>query len=113
MVKTLLLLLLLIFVVAGICEFIYIVKLLLHFPGKRFKTYTFITLESGFAVRQLDFVWQKIRWQGEGYSNGIIAVSDGLDINETLSCANYIKNKNIILCTKQDISKHLDLQGEL
>lgn len=112
MVKSLLLIFLLIFAVSGICEFIFLIKLLFHFPGKRFKIYTFIALESGYAVRQLDYVWQKIYWHGDGYSNGIIAIIDALDENEILTCEKYINNKNIFLCTKRDVPEHMNLQGE-
>ena len=111
MVKTLLLLAVVIFAVSGICEFIYSLKMLLHFPGKRFKSYTFVTLENGYAVRQLEFLWQKIRWQGDSFSNGIIAACDTLETSEILSCKEYIKNKNIVLCAQNEISEYLELQG--
>lgn len=112
MVKTLLLILLLIFAVSGLCEFIYFVKMLFYFPGKRVKTYTFVRLESGYALRQLEYLWQKIRWNGDSYSNGIIAINENLETKEIISCAEYIKGKNIILCSKQQITEYIDFAGE-
>lgn len=109
MVKWLLLVFLLVFCVAGICEFVFLIKLLFHFPGKRFKTYTFIILESGYAVSQLDFIWQKIYWHGDSYSNGIIAFIDALDENEISTCKKYINNKNIFLCTKGSVLEYINL----
>ena len=99
--------------VAGICEFVFLFKMLFYFPGKRFNTYTLVVLESGYAVRQLEFLWQKIRWQGNSYSNGIIAVCDQLETKEILSCKEYMKNKNIILCSQSEIPNFTNLQGEL
>ena len=113
MVKTILLLLLLIFAVAGICEFVFLIKMLFYFPGKRFKTYTFLQLEQGYAIRQLEYFWQKILWNGEGYSSGILAITDNLQEKELLNCAGYIKNKNIILCKKNELLGYLELQGDL
>lgn len=112
MVKTVLLILLIIFAVSGICEFIYFIKMLFYFPGKRFKTYTFVMLESGYALCQLEYLWQKIRWNGDSFSNGIIATDDSLETKEILSCAEYAKNKNIIICSQNELSAHIDLQGE-
>lgn len=108
MVKAVLLILLLIFAVSGLCEFIYFIKLLFYFPGKRFKTYTLVNLESGYALQQLEYLWQKICWNGDGFSNGVMAIADALETKEIISCTEYIKNKNIILCTKNDLSTHLD-----
>ncbi len=112
MVKTVLLILLLIFAVSGLCEFIYIVKMMFYFPGKRVKTYTFVQLESGYALRQLEYLWQKIRWNGDSYSNGIIAINENLETKEIISCAEYIKGKNIILCSKKQITEYIDFAGE-
>ncbi len=113
MVKTILLLLLLVFAVAGLCEFVFLIKILFYFPGKRFKTYTFMELYGGYAMRQLVYFWQKILWNGEGYSNGIIAITDNIQEKELLNCQRYIRNKNIILCKKQELLQYLDLQGDL
>lgn len=112
MVKTFLLLLVIFFAVLGISESICFVKILQYFPGKRFKTYTVVTLKSGYALRQLEFIWRKICWYGEGYSNGIIAIIDHIDEQEIAMCNNYIKNKNIVICNKCDVYKNIDSQGE-
>ena len=113
MVKTLLLLTVLIFSVAGLCELIYYIKMIFYFPGKRVRSYTLIFLEPDRALRQLEFMWQKICWHGEGYSGGIIAICDALETKEILNCLEYIKNKNIAVLTASEISGYIDLQGEL
>ncbi len=112
MIKSILLILLLIFIVSGICEFIFLFKILFFFPGKRFNAYTLIELEKGFAIRQLEFYWQKILWYGEAYSNGIIAIYDKIDEDEFFACISYIKNKNIILRKKDEILRCLKKQGD-
>ena len=113
MVKTILLLFLLIFSVLGISEFVFFIKMLFYFPGKRFETYTFITLKKGYSLLQLEYNWQKIRWQGDGYSNGILALIDNLETKEIYNCNKYIKNKNIILCKKDELPYLIDFQGDL
>ncbi len=104
MVKTILLIVLLLFAVSGICEFIYMLRMLLCFPGKKFDNYILVNLKSKYAVKQLNFLWQKIRWHGDTYAVGIIATTDSLDISEIFQCSKYAKNKEIILCKSEEIS---------
>ena len=85
------------FAVVGICEFVYMIKMFLYFPSIRTKNYSLIFLKKGFAIKQINFFWQKIIWHGEGYSIGIVAVADDIDEWEFSECQDYVKNKNIIL----------------
>ena len=111
MVKSFLLAFLIIFAVAGICEFIYILKMLFYFPNFRVQNYSLIILNSGSAVKQLNFIWQKIRWYGDAFAAGIIAITDGIDEHELLECEKFSGGKNIILCTAAAISDCKQLQG--
>ena len=112
MVKTILLLLLIVFSVTGICEFVYIIRMFFFLPKKRFDSYAFVVLEKECAVKQITFLWQKIRWNGDSFAHGIIAVTDNLDTKEIMLCREYIKNKNNCLCSLNGISKDINLQGE-
>lgn len=113
MVKTILFVCFLLFAVSGMCDFIYLVKMFFHSPKKRFKNYSLVSLEQGCAVSQLDFLWQKISWNGESFSCGIIALCNNLDKNEISDCKDYVKNKNITLCEEKNISEILNLRGEI
>lgn len=112
MVKTILYVLSGLFAVSGICDFIYMIKMFFHCPKKRFKNYSLVLLENGYAVRQLDFLWQKISWHGDAFSCGIIADCNNLDENEMSDCVKYIRDKNIKLCKENVISEILNSQGE-
>lgn len=111
MVKSFLLIFLIIFAVAGICEFIYIIKMFFYFPKTRVKNYSLIVLKKGYAVRQLNYIWQKLKWHGESFAVAIIAVTDNIESKELLDCNNFVKGKNIILCTATSIKESVQLQG--
>lgn len=112
MIKTLLLLMFIIFAVAGICEFIYILKMFFFLPKKQVISFSLFVLEPHTAVKQLSFMWQKIRWHGNAFAHGIIAITDRLDTKEQLLCGEYAKEKNIFLCSSNDILQNINLQGE-
>ena len=107
MVKTVLLIVLLLFAISGICEFIYLLRMLLFFPGKQFDNYILVELQPNFSVKQLNFLWQKIRWHGNAYACGIIATTDKLSTGEIKKCNSFIKNKSIILCEFNQICKEI------
>lgn len=111
MVKSLLLLFLIVFAVAGVCEFIYILRLFFYFPNTRVQNYSLIVLKKGYAVKQLNYIWQKIRWHGEEFAMGIIAITDGIETKEFLDCRKFINGKNIMLCTVSSLSECQLLQG--
>ncbi len=112
MVKSILLICLTVFVVAGICEFINILRTLFYYPEVRIKNYAFIVLKKDNAIKQLNYIWQKIRWNGDSFAVGIIAITDGIDRNEFINCSNFAEDKSIILCTAKTVSRCIDIQGE-
>ncbi len=113
MVKFLLLIFLLLFAVSGICELIYFLKMLFYYPSLRIHNYSLVVLKSGNAVRQLNYIWQKLKWYGEDFSRGIIAVVDNLDISEISSCNEFADEKNIVLCMASTLTECETLQKEL
>lgn len=110
MVKSFLLIFLILFAVAGICEFVYILKMLFYFPNTHVQNYALIVLKNGYALRQLNYIWQKIRWHGDEFAAGIIAITDDIETKELFDCDNFIKGKNIILCTAATVSECEQLQ---
>lgn len=97
MINLVLISFLLLFVVLGICDLIYIIRLLFYFPKTLTPSYSFIVLKKGFAFGQLNFIWQKIKWYGDEFAVGIIAITDQLDENELLKCKRFVADKNILL----------------
>ena len=43
---------------------------------------------------------------------GDYAILENLETKEIISCAEYIKGKNIILCSKKQITEYIDFAGE-
>ena len=108
MIKILMLLVFL-FTVAGICEFVYILRMVFFHPNIRVKHYSLVVLKSGYAIKQLNYIWQKIKWHGDSFALGIIAIIDDIDQNEFSACENFIKEKNILLCNSVFVVPNKDL----
>lgn len=87
----------LLFAVTGICEFVYILKMMFYFPKTRVRHYSLVILKNGSAVKQLNYIWQKIKWHGDSFALGIIAVTDDIDETEYFECKKFVEEKNIIL----------------
>lgn len=82
-------------------------------PGIRTNNYSIVILKKNFAIKQLNFFWQKIKWHGNNFAYGIIAVTDAIDDDEIFACRDFIVNKNIFLCSLNSLSHcPLILQGE-
>lgn len=102
--------LLAIFTIAGICEFVYLIRLIFYFPHVKTNSYSLVVLKRDYAVRQLNFLWQKLKWQGEDFASGIIAITDNLENNEIMNCNKFIVNKKIILSSIDSLTKDTYLQ---
>lgn len=96
-VKALLLIFLLLFTVLGLCDVIFTVKLFFYYPGIRTSNYTIIYLNNKYALKQLNFVWQKIKWYGDEYACGIIAITNSLNEQVISQCRKFVIDKNITL----------------
>lgn len=111
MVKAILLTVFVLFAVVGICEILYIIKMLFYYPGIRFNSYIIIVLKKESALKQLNYVWQKIKWHGDSFASGIIAVTDYIDDNELADCKKFIINKNVVLCDKNSAIGCMQFRG--
>ena len=103
MVKSILLTFLLFFAIFGICELIYFIKMLIVYPGFRVNNYVLIKLKKTYSIKQLNYIWQKMKWYGDAYALGIIALTDLLDDDEIYECSQFIINKNIKLINSDTI----------
>ncbi len=112
MVKTILLVLCIVFAVLGLCEIIYFTKMFFYYPGVRSKNLIFVVLNNKYALKQLNFLWQKIKWQGDDYANAIIAITDNIDEFEMQNCKKFVFGKNIALCELKTLTECHYLQGD-
>lgn len=113
MIKAILLSLFTVFAISGLCEFLYTVRMFFFMPKKRVSNYLLVMLESENAVKQLNFLWQKIIWHGDVYAKGIIALCDNIDADEQKHCQNFAENKNIFLCCKNSTFENINSRGEI
>ncbi len=112
MVKSILLMLLIVFAVLGLCEFICGLRIAFFYPGRRFKSYSILFLSKGNAVQELRYLWEKFRCHGEDYSHGILAINDSLEDKEIVSCRDFAADKKIIICSSFDIKENLKQLSE-
>ncbi len=112
MVKTTLFIFFVVFAVLGLCEVIYFFKMLFYYPGMRCNNCIIIVLKDKYALRQLNFLWQKLKWLGNGYASVIIAITDYLELEEISSCADFTYDKNIVLCDLNSLAQCKCLQGD-
>ncbi len=112
-VKSIFIAVLFILAILGICEFLYFLRSLFAYPGIRTNNYTIIVLKEKFAIKQLNFLWQKLSWYGNDFSCGIIAITDFIDDDEIILCNDFCVGKNIFLCDLNSLSQcSLITQGE-
>ena len=112
MIKAILFILLFLVVVLGLCEILYILRMFFYFPGIRNNYYLIINLKHNYALKQLNFIWQKIKWYGVDFASGIIAITDNLEQSEIVRCNDFIVGKNIVLCESKTLSQCKYLQGD-
>ena len=105
MVKSFLMFFIFVLAIIGICELVYILRMLLFCPNIRVQSNSMIILKKGYAIKQLNYIWQKIKWYGDDFAVSVIALTDDIDYDERLDCINFINGKKIILCTKDTISQ--------
>ena len=103
MVRAIVLTILFLLAVIGICEIIYVIKMIVNYPSKKVSVYSLIVLNKGHSILQLNYIWQKFLWHGNSFACFVIALVDEIDENELIQCKDFIKQKNIILCYTHDL----------
>ena len=88
--------------------------MLFLYSGTRTLNYSLIVLKKGYAVPQLNFIYNKIKWYGDDFSCGIIGITDLLDEVEIELSKKNIKNKNkIFICELKELSRCEFIKGGL
>ena len=101
MVKGILTVLIILFAVSGLCEFIHSVRLFFILPEKERSSLCVIRLQQGKAVQQLRFVLHQSHWLGSLYADKVVAISDGIESEELDVCKNLIESSDIVLCSSE------------
>lgn len=108
MIKAFLLVVLFVFAILGLTNFIYSVKMKILSPKKKADTYTVIFLERGMAAEQISYAVSQHIWFGEEFSKYIIACGDGLEEEEKEQCRKFTENYNVIFCSNCGFSSVLE-----
>ncbi len=103
MVKGILTVLIILFAVSGLCEFIHSVRLFLILPEKERSSICIIRLEQGKSVQQLRFVLHQSHWLGSLYADKVIAISDGIEDEELDMCKSTVEYSDIVLCSNDEL----------
>ena len=112
MIKSVLFGLFIVLAVLGLCEIFYFFKMLFYYPGFKCDKCVIVVLRQKYALRQLNYIWQKIKWQGDDFANVVIGIIDYIDSEELTSCNDYSYQKNIILCDLNSLACCKCLQGD-
>lgn len=86
---------------AGLSEFIHIVKLYIIGPKRKAVTYSVVFLDKAYVKEQIDYIISETLWYGKSMAQYIIAVRPDnciIDNEKTVQ-----KNYNIIFCDKEAI----------
>ena len=98
MIKDILLVILFIFGISGLCEFIHSVRLFFIMPKRKCNSSFMISLDKGYAVSELKFIIEQSRWLGDLYASRIFAFTDDIDGEELELCKIEAENSDVILC---------------
>lgn len=108
MIKVLLSVLTALLAISGLCELIYTIRLFFLTPHVKTKGYIVVYLRQNFALEQLRYIFEKQKWNGEGYAACIVAITDELSEAEGTLCKEFSKNKSIFLSKFKDIEITLE-----
>lgn len=104
MIKGFLLVLLFVFAILGLTNFIYSVKMKILAPKKKTVAYTVLFLDKGMAAEQISYAISQHIWFGDEFSECIVACVDGLEDEEKEQCRKLTENYNVVFCNSCSFS---------
>lgn len=112
MIKTVLIVFFSILAIAGLCELIYTVRILIASPKGAYKNYIVIWLSEPYASAQLRFASAQRKWLGSGYAEHIIAITSGIDNDKAAEYFSVFKD-GFIFCPVEALQNVLlSISGE-
>lgn len=104
MIKTILAVMLLIFAILGITEFIHNLKLSFLSKGLIKRNAIVVVLKEKSALEQLSFTYSQFRWHGPDYGDIIVGLTDNLSEDTINLCEEYAYKRRIALVPKEYLS---------
>ena len=105
--KVTLLLMLLIFAMLGLAEFLHGIRLRLRAPKTRAATYSVLVLGGTCPEQQLAYAVEQHRWLGCAYADRIVALDDALTAEQRSRCSRLAGCEQVILCGKKEWDQFL------
>ncbi len=105
--KYVLLLVLLIFAMMGLAEFMHGLKLKLHVPKGRAATYSVLVLGGACPEQQIAYAAEQQRWLGHAYADRVVALDDALTGEQRSRCSAIAEREQVVLCGKKDWEQFL------
>ena len=95
--KIVFLVVVLLFAIFGLSEFLHILKLKIIFPKKNLNSHVVVNLQNGIAEKQLFFVCEQMRWYGKNYADFIIPIVSNLDEESYINCKQIAEKYGVII----------------
>ena len=105
MVKSIIIIVLFLFAISGICDFLFFLRKIIFTPKSKIKCYSVVFLTKDFALDELKYFWEKMRWYGGDFATMVIAFGDHLKAEEFEKCKKFCTGKSIILTTLEESIK--------
>ena len=84
--KVLLFVIVLVFSVLGLCEFLHLLKCVLIFPKRQMKSTLVVMLKEETAIRQIIFAGEQYRWLGTKLAERVIVVAENISYDTLAEC---------------------------
>ena len=107
MVKCVLSVVVMLFVLSGICDLIYRIRAFFLYPSVRFKTAVVVVLNPESYIQQIKFLQAKFRWFGHAFANDIIFITDELDGDQLHNCKRFY-DKNYYFSQTENVENILN-----
>lgn len=89
--KTVVFLILIVFAVFGLSEFLHTVKLFIIFPKRRLYSHLVVNLQNSTAEKQIQYVCEQYVWHGASFADFIVPCAQNLDDNTRERCRQIAK----------------------
>lgn len=98
--KLLIFLVVLIFFILGLCEFLHLLKCFLVFPKRKMHSTLVVMLKEDTAISQIVFAGEQYKWLGSKLADRVIIVASGLRYETLTECEKLAMRYNFKFVVK-------------
>ena len=101
--KVLFFVVILVFSVLGLCEFLHFLKCILIFPNRRMCSTLVVLLREETAISQVTFAGEQYKWLGNKLADRVLVVAENLNSDTLSECENLSAKYNLKFVVKGKI----------